>query len=429
MLFARVTRNANQRERQLLIIGGLFLTVTALSLGIVTDALWSPLGMLLVWLVSATAGHRLLARLLPQRDPLIFPIAMLLSGWGLLVIQRLAPNFAWRQVTWLVVSVLALVAISTLPSHLRWLRRFRYTWLFGGLTLLLVSIILGVNPSGAGPRLWLGAAGLYFQPSELLKLVLVIYLASYLTDYREALIPDRQWRRLPPLRAIGPLLLMWGLCMVVTIWQQDLGAATMLFVVFLTMLYIASGQVRYVIIGMLLLAVAAVAAYRLFDVVQLRVEVWLNPWPEASNRAFQIVQSLIAFAAGGVVGEGIGQGAPVYIPVVHSDFIFAAIAEEWGLIGTLAVIIALAVLVLRGMQIAALWLDSRFRMLLAAGLTVQLATQSLLIMGGVLKLIPLTGVTLPFMSYGGSSLLMTFTLVGLLLVLSAPPIPVQEEPA
>jgi cell division protein FtsW (lipid II flippase) len=429
MLFARVTRNANRREQQLLFIGGLFLSVTTLSLSLVADSAWSPLGLLIVWLASAVTGHKLLARLLPQRDPLVFPIAITLSGWGLLEIQRLAPNFAWRQAVWLAVSVAVMLAVSTLPTHLRWLRRFRYTWLFGGLSLLLVSIVLGVNPSGAGPRLWLGAAGLYFQPSELLKLVLIIFLASYLTDYRDALIPGLQWRRFPSLRAIGPLLLMWGLCMVVTVWQQDLGAATMLFIVFLTMLYVASGQIRYVLFGLLLLIVAAVAAYRLFDVVQLRVEVWLNPWPEANDRAFQIVQSLIAFGAGGIAGQGIGQGAPVYIPVVHSDFIFAAIAEEWGLIGTLTVTGTLAVLVLRGMQIGALWIDSHFRMLLATGLTVQLATQSLLIMGGVLKVIPLTGVTLPFLSYGGSSLMMTFTLIGLLLLLSSPPIPLEEEPA
>lgn len=428
MTFARVTRNAVRRERHLLIIGGAFLLVTGLNLGIALDRFWSPLGLYVVWLAGAVAGHRLLNRLLPQRDPLIFPIAITLSGWGLLEIERLAPNFAWRQAAWLALSIAVMAAVGTLPTHLRWLRRFRYTWLFGGLILLLASIVLGVNPSGAGPRLWLGAAGLYFQPSELLKLVLVIFLASYLSEYRDDLLPTAKPRALASLRALGPLLLMWGLSMVVTIWQQDLGAATMLFIVFLTMLYIASGQIRYVLIGILLLLLAVSTAYRLFDVVELRIEVWLNPWPEASDRAFQIVQSLIAFAAGGVGGQGIGQGSPVYIPVVHSDFIFAAVGEEWGLIGIMAVLTWMAILPLRGLQIAALWVDSHFRMLLAAGLAVQLATQTLLIMGGVLKIIPLTGVTLPFMSYGGSSLLLSFTLIGLFLVLSAPPTPLEEDP-
>ena len=428
MSFTRVTRNTLQRERQLLILGGLFLLVTALNLGIATDQFWSPAGLLAVWLASAYLGHRLLNRLLPQRDPLFFPIALTLSGWGLFAIERLAPNFAWRQAAWMVLSLLVMLLVSTLPAHLRWLRRYRYTWLFGGLSLLLISIVLGVNPSGAGPRLWLGVAGLYFQPSELLKLVLVIFLASYLTDYRDDLAPGGRPGPLSSVRALGPLVLMWGLSMVVTIWQQDLGAATMLFIVFLTMLYIASGQIRYVLVGMLLLLLAAAAAYRLFSVVELRIEVWLNPWPEAANRGFQIVQSLMAFASGGILGQGIGQGAPIYIPVVHSDFIFAAIGEEWGLVGSLTVLAWFAILIIRGMQVAALWIDSHFRMLLVAGLSVQLATQTLLITGGVLKVIPLTGVTLPFMSYGGSSLLMSFTLLGIFLMLSAPPVPLEEDP-
>lgn len=429
MTFARVTYNAHLRERNLLILGGLFLLIAAVTLSVAADNGWA-LVLFGVWLAAAIFGHQTLDRLLPQRDPLIFAIAMLLSGWGLLTIQRLAPNFAWRQAIWMLLSILAMLAISTLPIHLRWLRRYRYTWLLGGLALLLVSILLGVNPSGAGPRLWLGAWGLYFQPSELLKLALVIFLASYMADYRDDLRNTNGFaRRLPSLRPFGPLLLMWGICIVVTVWQQDLGAATMLFVVFLTLLYIATGQITYVIFGLLLLLLAVVAAYRLFSVVELRIEVWLNPWPEASNRAFQIVQSLLAVASGGVLGQGIGQGLPVYVPVVHSDFIFAAIAEEWGLVGTLAVIACLAVLVVRGMHLAALWPESHFRTLLAAGLSVQLATQSLLIIGGVLKVIPLTGVTLPFMSYGGSSLLMNFSLIGLLLMLSAPPRWQQEDRA
>ncbi|GAB4570581.1 MAG: FtsW/RodA/SpoVE family cell cycle protein [Anaerolineae bacterium] len=428
MTLARATRNALNRERHLLTLAGLFMAVTAINLSVATDEIVGPVALLAIWLAAAISGHLLLQRMLPRRDPLFFPIAMLLSGWGLLEIHRLAPAFAWRQAAWLLLAVAGMLAITTLPAHMRWLRRFRYTWLTGGLLLLLVSILLGVNPSGEGPRLWLGVAGFYFQPSELLKIVLVIFLASYLSDYREALIPGTGHQRYPSLRALGPLLLMWGLCMVVTIWQQDLGAATMLFVVFLTLLYIASGQGIYVFVGLLMLLLAVVVAYRMFSVVDLRIEVWLNPWPEASGRGFQIVQSLMAFAAGGVLGQGIGQGAPVFVPVVHSDFIFAAIGEEWGLIGAMVVITALAVLVMRGMQLAALWSDSPFRMLLAAGLSVQLATQSLLITGGVLKIIPLTGVTLPFMSYGGSSLLMTFILVGLLLALSSPPTPTEGMP-
>ncbi len=426
MSFARITQNASSRERLLLIVGGLFLLMNAASLSIVRDSALGPFVQLLVWAIAAVVGHRMLDRLLPQRDPFPFAIAIVLTGWGLLLIQRLAPNFAWRQAVWLALSVAVMLALSSLPAHMRWLRRYRYTWLLGGLLLLLVSIILGVNPSGAGPRLWLGYGGIYFQPSELLKLVLVIFLASYLSEYREEIRNSDSRNPVSALRALGPLLLMWGICMLVTIWQQDLGAATLFFIVFLTMLYLASGQMRYVVIGVALLLLAATAAYRLFDVVQLRIEVWLNPWPEANGRAFQIVQSLLAFASGGVGGQGIAQGSPTYIPVVHSDFIFAAVAEEWGLLGTLCLIACFAILIMRGLHLASLWGEARFRMMLAAGLSVLLATQSILIMGGALRLLPLTGVTLPFMSYGGSSLLMSYAIIGLFLALSSPPIAVEN---
>ncbi len=421
MNFSQVTQYCTQRERYLLTVSGLFLLLTALTLGIVQKSLWPPLILLAIWSASAFAGHNLLNQILPQRDPLLFPIAMLLTGWGLALILRLAPVFAWRQALWLAVSLVAMLAISTLPTHLRWLRRYRYTWLFGGLCLLLVTIMLGVNPSGFGPRLWLGLGGLYFQPSELLKLMLVIFLASYLADYHEDI--HLAWKRrrwIPSFRAMGPLLLMWGLCTVMTIWQRDLGTAALFFIVFLTMLYIASQRTIYVVLGLAMLLLASVAAYHLYDVVELRIDVWLNPWAEAGGRGYQIVQSLIAFSAGGMFGQGIGMGAPQAVPVVQSDFIFAAVGEEWGLVGAVNMIICLAVLTMRGMQIASLWTASPFRMLLAAGLSVLLATQSLLILGGVLKLIPLTGVTLPFVSYGGSSLLINFILIGLFLVLSSP---------
>jgi cell division protein FtsW (lipid II flippase) len=422
MNIRRISINAQGRERYLLIIAGLFLLMNALGLSISGPQVGMPLFLLVVWSIAAFCGHRILNRILPKRDPFLFAIAMLLSGWGLLLIQRLAPNFAIRQALWMLVGLTIMLLISTLPTRLHWLRRYRYTWLLGGLALLLVTILMGVNPSGAGPRLWLGVGPLYFQPSELVKLVLVIFLASYLADYQSEIRNDGgQPRRLPPLHAIGPLVLMWGLCMIVTLWQQDLGTAALLFIVFLTMLYIASGEWTYIVVGGGLLMAAVAVAYRLFSVVQLRVDIWLNPWPEANDRAFQIVQSLMAFASGGLLGAGIGQGSPGYVPVVHSDFIFAAVGEEWGLIGVLCLIVCLAVLIIRGLHIAALWSDIPFRMLLAAGLSILLAVQTLLIMGGVIKLIPMTGVTLPLMSYGGSSLLISFTIIGLFLILSAPP--------
>jgi cell division protein FtsW len=191
------------------------------------------------------------------------------------------------------------------------------------------------------------------------------------------------------------------------------------FIVFLLLLYVASGYVLILVSGAILTVLAGTAAYFLFDVVQLRIDIWLNPWLEADGRAYQIVQSLMAFASGSVFGQGVGQGLPIYIPVVHSDFIFAALAEEWGLMGVMGAVICLALFTARGLRISTLQQERPFYALFALGLSLLIAVQSLMIMGGVLKLVPLTGVTLPFMSYGGSSLLMTFVNLGLLLRLSS----------
>jgi cell division protein FtsW len=223
---------------------------------------------------------------------------------------------------------------------------------------------------------------------------------------------------LPP-RIFGPILLMWGVCVVVLVWQRDLGTAGLFFAGFLVLMYAATGSIFILIAGGLMITMAAIAAYFAFDVVAQRVDIWLNPWADASGRAYQLVQSLMAFSAGGIFGEGIGQGMPIFIPVVHSDFIFAAVAEEFGLVGVAGIIASFAVLALRGMRIALARQDQPFLALMAVGLTTMIIAQSLLIMGGTLRVIPLTGVTLPLMSYGGSSLLATFVMIGLMLRLSA----------
>ncbi len=417
-------------EMFLFVIGGGFVFVNLLALtlerGSFEAKLWLPL---VVWIACMVIGSRLLNRKLPQRDRLLFPLALLMSGWGLVLIERLAPNFADRQVLWLALSVAALLVIVYMPRILRVLRSYRYILLLIGLGLLLATILLGTNPSGlrGAPELWLGFGAFFFQPSEALKVILVVFLASYLAEQYPALraseVTLRQGSAIDPRRfsprIVGPVVLMWGLSVVILIWQRDLGTAILFFMVFLVLLYVASGSAPLLIVGALLIIAAGFVAYRLFDVVSLRVDIWLNPWPEADNRAFQIVQSLLAFAAGGVFGQGIGQGSPYYIPVVHSDFVFAALAEEWGLLGVVVVIALIAVFVVRGLRIAVIQQTRPFHALLAVGLSIMLATQSLLIMGGVLKLIPLTGVTLPYFSYGGSSLLVNFVMVGLLLRLSA----------
>jgi cell division protein FtsW (lipid II flippase) len=413
--------------RVLLAMSAIFMLVNFLALRLQNIGGANQWAHLLAWGACAVGGTWVLERKLPKRDPLLFPIVMLLSGWGLILIDRLAPIFADRQTVWLVISVIGLLITANLPHLLRGLRQYRYLLLIFGLVLLVSTILLGRNPSGlqGAPELWLGIGNIFFQPSEALKIILVAFLASYLAEQYPAMrIKNRQntWLSqqiwLSP-RILGPILLMWGLCVVVLVWQRDLGTAALFFIVFLLLLYVATEQTLILISGFVLIGVAGFVAYHLFAVVQLRVDIWLNPWAEADGRAYQIVQSLMAFANGGIFGQGVGQGSPTYIPVVHSDFVFAALAEEWGLLGVVILIACLAVFTLRGLRIANLHQPRPFNALLAIGLTLLIAVQSLMIMGGVLKLFPLTGVTLPFLSYGGSSLLMSFIVTGLLLRLSS----------
>lgn len=388
-----------------------------------------------IWFICALAGGALLNRYLPAHDRLLFPLAMFLSGWGLVAIHRLAPSYAERQALWLVISVAALLVAALAPHILSWLRVYRYVVLAVALLLLLATIVFGSNPSGFdfAPRLWLSLGALYFQPSEIMKIILVAFIASYLGEQTTAIRADAhddgRTGALSP-RLVGPMLLMWLLSLVILVWQRDLGAAMLFFVVFLLLLYLTGGDTRILLGGALLVIIAAIVAYHQFDVVRLRVDIWLNPWPESDGRAYQIVQSLMAFGAGGIFGSGVNLGSPGYIPVAHSDFVFAALAEEWGLLGVICVLSCFAVLALRGLTIGLANSGRAFHKLLAVGLTMMLIVQALMIMAGVLKLLPLTGVTLPFVSYGGSSLLVCFTMIGLLLRLSAMAEPARsaEEP-
>jgi cell division protein FtsW (lipid II flippase) len=381
------------------------------------DAAFLPPGYVvsaIVWVVVTVGCQVLVARRLPNRDRLILPIVMFLSGWGLALVWRLAPAFGLRQTIWLAVAAACMVVVVYSPSDLRWLRRYRYLWLTAALLLTALTLLVGINPAGDGPALWLGAGFLFFQPSEALKLLFVVFMAAYLSE-RVPLAANVS--KESNFTLLAPLLLMWGLSLLILVSQRDLGTGSLIFAVFVATLYLATGQWRYVVVGSILLLVGAVLAYLLFDVVRIRVDAWINPYADASGRSFQIIQSLIAVANGGLFGRGFGVGAPTVIPVVHSDFVFAAVIEEWGLIGGLAALILLLILIARGLRMAYL-ARSAFRRLLAGGLATLLGLQTLLIVGGVIKVLPLTGVTLPFMSYGGSSLLVNFFIAGLLLKLS-----------
>ncbi len=376
------------------------------------------------WTLCAVVGHSTLNIYLHERDYLLFPIVMFLSGWGLVIITRLTPQFGQRQMIWLPISVTVMLFVAVDKRILIWLRNYRYLWLFSGIILLTSTILLGTNPTGdaAAPQLWLGVGGVYFQPSELLKIILAAFLSSYLAEQYpslrvEGMINDARFLNLSP-RVFGPMLLMWGLCMVILVWQRDLGTAFLFFMIFLILLYVASGYWPILAGGLILTILAGILAYFLFSVVALRVDIWINPWPEADGRAYQIVQSLQAVAAGGIFGQGIGQGLPVFIPVVHSDFVFAALAEEWGLLGVIVIVICFSLIMIRGMRIATNQSGNLFYSLMGISLSMLIGTQSIMIMGGVIRLLPLTGVTLPFVSYGGSSLLISFIIMGLLLRLS-----------
>jgi cell division protein FtsW (lipid II flippase) len=273
--------------------------------------------------------------------------------------------------------------------------------------------------------LWFNFGFFQFQPSELLKVLLVIFLAGYLDDKRELLVSSYRLGpvKLPPLPYLAPLLLLWAMALVLFVVQRDLGSALLFFGIFLAMLYVASGRVFYVVGGLTLFFAAAYVLNAFFSSqfthIQKRINIWLNPWPVGQDDGFQIVQSLFALASGGVLGSGIGFGSPGVIPAVHTDMVIAAIGEELGLAGTMAVLVLFMLLVYRGYHIA-LAARTGYEQLLAVGLTTILGLQTIIIIGGSIKLIPLTGITLPFISYGGSSLITNFVIIGLLLRISAP---------
>jgi cell division protein FtsW (lipid II flippase) len=411
------------REAVLLVLTFIFVAVNAVALSLAAEGrilsahLWAPL----VWAATTVAAHLLLSHRVPERDPFLLPIVALLTGWGLVLIDRLAPAFLARQLLWYVLGTGGLLLCATGPRVLSTLRRFRYTWLILGMTLLLATFLLGVNPSGQGPALWLKIPLLgevYLQPSELLKLLLVVFLASYFDERLRLARLEGSHESASPLAYLAPLFLMWGFSMVVLVWQRDLGAAMLFFVVFVALLYLATGKPVYVAAGAAMLLVAGVVGYFAFEVVAARIDTWIYPWSEASGRGFQIVQSLYALASGGLLGQGVGQGYPTFVPVVHSDFAFAAIGEEWGVVGTLTVISSFLLLSQRGFE-AALRARRAFGFYLAAGIVVMLGVQAFLIVAGVVRLVPLTGVTLPLVSYGGSSLLTTNLMMGLLIRISA----------
>jgi cell division protein FtsW (lipid II flippase) len=361
-------------------------------------------------------------------DQVIFPVVVALSGLGLLVLQRLAPildlqsgyaGMAERQLIYLAAGLLLLLGMITFVKRLNWLRRYKYTWALLGLALMVFTMIFGVEINGA--RLWLNVGPFTVQSSEIVKVIFVVFLAGYLAEHHELLVSSYRIGRvsLPPIPYLMPLVIMWALAMLIVVAQNDLGTGLLFFGIFLAMLYLASGKLIYVVSGLLAFGGGAYLAYENVSHFQARVANWLDPWADPYNLGYQHAQSEYALAAGEVFGTGLAQGHPYLIPLVHTDFVFSAIGEELGLLGTFVVLLLYMVLVFRGFYIA-LRAKDLFGRYLAAGLTSVLAIQTLIIIGGTLRLIPLTGITLPFISAGGSSLLTNFIIVGLLMRISDP---------
>jgi len=368
-------------------------------------------------------------------DQVLLPITATLAVIGMLMIQRLHPDLtaisegyatlAQRQLLFLVAGLVVLWLIVMLAGPMQvmsWLRRYKYTWLVVSLALQAATFVVGTGPPGSGAKLWISAGPIQVQPSEVVKITLVIFLAGYLDDKRDLLGSSWQVGRLslPPIPYLLPMGMMWAASLMTLVVLNDLGSALMFFAVFLTMLYLASGRPIYVAVGLGTFALACFGAWKAFDRVGVRVQNWLDPWADPFSSGYQPIQSDYALASGGLLGKGFAQGHPWYIPAVETDYIFSAIGEELGLLGTLAILTMYFLLTVRGFTIAMRAQDG-YAQLLAAGLTAIIAFQTLIIVGGVIRIVPLTGITLPFISYGGSSLLSNFAVIGLLLHISSLP--------
>jgi cell division protein FtsW (lipid II flippase) len=367
----------------------------------------------------------------PSADPALFPTAGVLVGLGFALIFRLSGGLAAEQITWIAVGLLAFSATLLVVRDHRMLDAYTYTIGLLGLILLMLPLVPGIGRTINGARLWVQIGPLGFQPAEIGKVLVVIFLASYLNQRRELLQVATSRigpLRLPPAKHLAPVLVAWAASLVILFAQRDLGASLLYFGIFVVMLWIATGRFAYLVLGFVLFAIGAYAGWVMFDHVQLRVDVWLNaldPQKVFDVGYGQLAQAQFGMATGGIVGAGLGQGSPDLVPFAATDFIFAAIGEELGLLGTTAVLLLYVVLVGKGLRIA---LESRdgFAQLLAAGLATLIGLQTFVIVGGVTRVIPLTGVTLPFVSYGGSSLVSNFVLLALLVRLSSGPAPHRE---
>ena len=414
-----MTLSARNRELLNLLVVGVLTGIGFASVYIARSEVVSPESLtyagffLLLYLVA-----HVVARLtVPWADPYLLPLAGFLTAVGLTEIYRLEPQDAFRQGLWVVLGVgLFSATLVALRRDFRRLESYKYVIGIGAIALLVLPALPGIGRTVNGARLWVGIGPFQFQPGELAKILLILFLAGYLREKREVLAQRR-------LKDFGPLLLIWGGAMAVLVQTNDLGSGLLYFGIFLAMLYVATSRLVFVVGGMALFLAGAAFVYQVIPRVQDRVDIWRDPWRYAQDEGYQLVQSLFSIAAGGFGGTGLGRGTfstaggGELIPYLKTDFIFSALAQELGLVGIAAVLLVYMLFVARGFRVAMLAQDG-FSKLLAVGLTFAFALQTFIIVGGVVRLIPLTGITLPFVSYGGSSLLANFVLLALLLLVS-----------
>ncbi|MDP9240313.1 MAG: FtsW/RodA/SpoVE family cell cycle protein [Actinomycetota bacterium] len=424
----------------------LFLLIFAVLLaGMVSVAIEGALGEGMtpapLWF-AATLGvmfgitHIAIRLFAPYADPVLFPLVALLNGLGVALIHRLdladaAPNERFKvhfltgnaslQLAWTAVGLALLIAVLVIVRDHRVLARYSYTLGLIGLALLAIPALLPASLSQVnGARIWIRVAGFSIQPGEFAKIALIVFFASYLVAKRDVLsLASRRIAGIdfPRGRDLGPVLVAWIASLLVLIFEKDLGSSLLFFGIFIVMLYIATQRTSWLLIGLMLFAGGAFMAWTLFAHVQDRVAIWLHPFKDADDKGFQIVQALYGLATGRLFGTGPGAGRPEIVPYANSDFIVATIGEELGLFGLTAVLVIYALIVARGLRTALTVRDS-FGKLLAAGLAFSVGLQVFVVVGGVTKLIPLTGLTTPFLSYGGSSLVANYVLIGLLLRIS-----------
>ena len=436
-VFGQIRPRARWQELRLLAIVAITLAIGSVSLGAVRTDTFAPydpwgLGIYLGVLLVAHVAQVLAGR---RTDQILLPTVALLGGLSLLLMERLpqelvvqrffgtAFGLAEVQLIWLVLAVVVATTLGIVVRSDSWLRRYKYTWAAVGVGLLLLTFVFGTEINGQRLTLQIGPIG--GQPSELLKVILVVFLAGYLSENR-ALLVEQDTRvgplRLPPLPYLAPMVAMWAIALGIVVVQRDLGAALLFFGVFLALLYAATGRVSLVIIGLVLFLLGSAAMANLFGHIRTRIDIWLDPFTDPLGAGYQVIQALHAFARGGLLGMGLGGGLPEIagrppIPEIHTDFPLAALGEELGIVGVVAILGLYLVIVERGLRIGVAAADD-FRSLLAIGLALVIGIQAFIIAAGNLKVLPLTGVTLPFISYGDSSLLTNALVVGLLLALS-----------